>query len=153
MRAINHALTGAITGLVVAEPSFALSLAFISHFAQDVVPHYDLPGDEQTRLRASQFVPQLIIDALLCLGLVLVIVLARPRQWVAGCICAFLATSPDLMWIRKMVQVCRRGEEPSDEYWWERFHAWVQWSTGPNLWWVEVFWFVVGGVVLWQLLI
>ena len=38
MTATNHALTGAIIGLVIGEPVLAIALAFASHFICDALP-------------------------------------------------------------------------------------------------------------------
>lgn len=151
MRAFNHALSGALVGLTVAEPLLAAPLAFLSHFAQDAVPHYDLPGTEKARLTAPQFTTQLVLDAGLCLLLVAALALARPERWLQACICAFLAASPDLMWLPKF-KAAQKGRERGNRYWWERFHSRVQWKTGPQLWWVEVAWCLAGLYVAWRLL-
>jgi hypothetical protein len=47
----NHALTGALIGLSVANPVLALPLAFVSHLLQDTVPHYDPAEPDMAKLR------------------------------------------------------------------------------------------------------
>jgi len=152
MLAINHAFSGALLGLTVGEPWVAVPLAFLSHFAQDAVPHYDLPGDETARLRHTSFARQLVVDAVLCGILVLILALIRPKHWISAAICAFLATSPDLMWIRKFWQTRFKACESTNIFPWERFHTKIQWRTGRGLWWVEAMWFVGGSFLLWLLL-
>lgn len=141
MTAPNHALTGALIGLSVAEPVLALPLAVLSHFALDAIPHYDVPRSASHQ----RFSRQLGIEAALCGVIVLCLVVTQPRHWIAAAVGAFLATSPDLLWIPKFL----KKEEmvpvkPTDNWFW-RFHAWVQWRTGPQFWLVELVWFVITG--------
>ena len=142
MTAPNHALTGALIGLTVSDPALAMPLAFLSHFACDAIPHYDPPAqDTVTRMRSSRFVrEQLLGGAALCLLLVIWLAIARPHHWLLAAVCAFLAASPDLFWIPRFVHVQRTGKDQPPRSWFLRFHAWIQWRTGPGFWWVEVLW-------------
>ena len=45
MTVTNHVLAGALIGLVVKEPAFALVLAFCSHFVLDSLPHFGYKGN------------------------------------------------------------------------------------------------------------
>lgn len=148
MLAINHALGGAIIGLSVSNPALAVPLAFVSHFALDSLPHFDPPGDEKTRLNSKAFRIQLLCDAFLCFVLVLCLAISRPVDWVLSAICAFIATTPDLLWIPMFIKVKYRGQEPTKDNWFYKFHHAIQWKTGPGLWWVEALWFVSAGTVV-----
>jgi hypothetical protein len=150
----NHALTGALIGLTVANPALALPLAFLSHFVCDAIPHYDPPElDNVKRLKSKRFVYEfLVVGALLCFALVVLLALARPQHWVQAAAGAFLATSPDLFWIPKFLQVRKTGQETALHNPFLRFHAFVQWKTGPRLIWVEAVWFVAFSVLLWNYL-
>jgi len=152
VRAINHALTGAVIGLTVGQPLIALPLAFLSHFAQDAIPHHDFDGDEAARITSQAFMPLLLADVLLCMALVGVLGLLQPEQWFVAVIAAFLATSPDLMWLRMFLLARRHRPIAYTARWWERFHVRVQWRTGPALWVVEAAWLAVGSVLLWNLM-
>lgn len=147
MTAPNHALTGAIIGLTVTDPYVAMPLAFLSHFACDAIPHYDPPGDNnQERLGSKRFImEQLVAGAILCFLLVVCLALTRPQHWVAAAVCAFLAASPDLFWIPRFVHRLRTGQDKPPKWWLLKFHARIQWKTGPSLWWVEAIWFVLCG--------
>ncbi len=150
MTAPNHALTGAVIGLAVANPLAAAGLAFLSHFMCDAIPHYDPPGpDGVARLSSRRFLYEfLVVGAVLCLGIVLLLAVARPQHWFTAALCAFLATSPDLFWIPRFIQARSKGTERPTRNWFLRLHAWVQWKTGEKLIWVEAVWFFVFGTLL-----
>jgi len=150
MTAPNHALTGAVIGLVVSNPALALPLAFLSHFACDAIPHYDSPGEDgPRRFNSKRFVYEfLVIGAALCLAIVLLLAVARPRHWLVAAICAFLAASPDLFWIPRFLYARRTYTEKLQWNWFLQFHSWVQWKTGPKLIWLELVWFVGFSAIL-----
>ncbi len=150
MTAPNHALTGALIGLTITNPWLALTLAFLSHFVCDAVPHYDPPAaNDVQRIRSKRFVlQQVVVGAGLCVALVLGLALARPERWLPAASCAFIATSPDLFWLPRFVQIRRTRKEVAHWNWFWRFHAWVQWRTGPRFIWVEAVWFAGAGALL-----
>jgi hypothetical protein len=141
--ATNHALTGAILGLSIGHP-VALPLAFASHFVLDAIPHY---GDDNKRLASSSFVIQLFIDAAFCGLLVLVLALSGPIDWLLAASCAFLAASPDFMWIPKFLHARRGNKEAKSHNAVIRFHTWIQWFQKPIGAVVEVAW-LAGAVLL-----
>ncbi|HSX05202.1 MAG TPA: hypothetical protein VLF69_01920 [Candidatus Saccharimonadales bacterium] len=145
MTAPNHALTGAVIGLSVANPWLALPLAFLSHFACDAIPHYDPPGNDKVkRIGSREFLRDfLVIGAVLCFLLVLCLTLARPEHWLQAAICAFLAASPDLFWIPRFLHIRRTGKDKPLRSWFLRFHVFIQWKTGPRLIWLELAWAAV----------
>lgn len=137
MTATNHALTGAIIGLTVQQPLLALSLALLSHFVLDSTPHYT---DSKLKITSSAFNKMLIVDIMLCLLLALFLTIARPEHWFLACWCAFLATSPDLMWLPHYARA-RMGKawhEPT--YALARLHAGIQRYTNPRGWILEAAW-------------
>jgi hypothetical protein len=146
----NHALTGAAIGLSVGNPLLAGTLAFVSHFVCDAIPHYDMDElDMARRIGSRQFiVTYLMIPALLCLLVVVCLAAARPERWLTAAVCAFLATSPDLFWLPRFIHVKRTHVDPPLRNWFLRFHDRIQWKTGPHLIWVEAVWFVVFGAIL-----
>lgn len=142
MTAPNHALTGALIGLSVAEPWVALPLALVSHLACDAIPHYD-PAEQDIakRISARSFiVQQLVLGAGLCGLVVLALIIARPHGWLTAGVCAFLATSPDMLWIPRFLSANRTGVDRPPTNWFLRFHQNIQWKTGPQWWWTEVLW-------------
>jgi hypothetical protein len=128
MMATNHALTGAAIGLTVSTPAAALPLAVVSHFALDAVPHY---GSSRESIHTVRFRNLLLVDALLCLCLVIILVLVHPRHWLVAVTCAFLATSPDFMWVGKFLRA-RHGQIASPmRNLAMRFHGKIQWFQRP----------------------
>src|SRR6185312_15169785 len=95
MRAINHALTGSLIGLIIGEPAIAVPAAVASHFILDAIPHYDeVPAKPTLKmkeqwLRTAKFRRLLYADALLCLGLVALLAARAPAHWLLASICAF----------------------------------------------------------------
>lgn len=143
MIATNHALTGALIGLSIGHP-VALPLAFASHFVLDAIPHY---GDDNKRIANSSFVIQLLIDAAFCGLLVLILALNGPANWLLAVSCAFLAASPDFMWIPKFLHARRGKNEIKSRNLAIRFHTWIQWFQKPVGAVVEVVW-LVGAVLI-----
>ena len=136
MTATNHALTGALIGLSLANP-IALLLAVASHFALDALPHYT---DESLKLESRAFAIMLVVDAMLCFGLVIVLVLASPPGWQWGVASAFLATSPDFMWVPKYIRARAGQPEPVLKNKLMLFHHHIQWFARPIGAFVEIAW-------------
>lgn len=146
MMAINHALTGALIGLSLDQPALALSLAFVSHFALDAVPHYDPPGDPLNRMRSKRFLwEQLIINGVLCVALVVVLAATHPGHWLQAAISAFLAASPDLLWLPKFVMAKRQNKLRANDNWFYKMHHALQWCTGTWGLWIELPWLALTG--------
>jgi len=138
MTATNHALTGALIGLLVGEPLIALPAAFASHFACDILPHYGSATPEKT-IKTKGFRDYLVVEAILCALLVGVLAAARPEHWLLAAFCAFLATSPDFFWINKYIKTrAGRTWRPSA---FSRFAVGIQWFQRPIGAVVEVVWF------------
>lgn len=125
MTATNHALTGASIGLWIANPLLALPLAFLSHFALDALPHFAskrwLPEDSR------RFVYYLAAEAGVCAAIVLSLVVLQPQNWFWAALCAFVATSPDFMWVQSFLASQRKAAAPKRKHWVVKFHSWVQW--------------------------
>lgn len=147
MTATNHALAGAALGLVVQQPLLALPLAFLSHFVLDALPHY---GPGKNDIGSSVFRWRLVADAALCVLLVLLLAVFHPTGWLVAAVCAFVATSPDLMWLRnfRREQAGKEGPKISERAIVVRFHAFIQWFERPIGAFVEVAWFASGIAVL-----
>lgn len=146
MTATNHALTGAVIGLVVGQPLIAVPAALVSHFVCDALPHYKFNLPDSVLLRTKGFRDYLIVDASLCVLLVALLALFHPQHWLLAAVCAFIATSPDLLWINKYLKT-RRGQH------WKRsaihkFAGGIQWFQRPIGILVEVAWFVAAVIIL-----
>jgi len=134
--ATNHALTGAVIGMVVSNPWIAVPTALVSHFVCDAIPHFGM-GKEFIRTKA--FRNFLIFDAALCIVLVLFLGMVQPAYWMLAAVCAFVATSPDLLWIplyKKSLQ--GKGYTFTGFY---KFAADIQWFERPIGGIVELLWF------------
>ncbi len=133
MTATNHAMTGAVIGLVVASPA-AVVLALLSHYVLDAIPHYGSAEPENKRLKSTFFRNYLIVEAGVCFLIVLILLLRQPMHWQLAAICAFAAAAPDLLSYKRYVTV-RAGKvwKPSAYY---RFAHNIQWFERP-----------IGGVV------
>jgi hypothetical protein len=102
MTATNHAVTGAVLGLALGNPLIALPIAFVSHYALDILPHFG-NSDNPNFIKSKFFRNFLILDASVCVLLVLALGVVKPEHWVLASICAFVATSPDLALIPRFI--------------------------------------------------
>lgn len=86
-----------------------------------------------------------MIDALLCLSVVLALYTRQPNHWLVAAFCAFLATTPDMWSIRFFIRY-NKGEayKPGRI---RRFSQAIQWFERPIGALVEVAWFA-GSVLL-----
>lgn len=142
MRAINHALTGALIGLSVSQPAIAMPAAVISHFICDSIPHY---GEDLTVMPAEQWLKTrkfrliLYADAFLCFGLVVLLMVKQPAHWWLPAACAFLAAGPDLLSFNRFARIT------ADKTWrpsaFSKFATGIQWFERPIGVAVEVAWF------------
>jgi len=150
MTAPNHALTGALIGLGVGNPWIALPAAFLSHFVCDAIPHYDPKQRDLAKLfRSYRFVVEfLLIGAGLCFLIVLLLALYRPHAWLQAAVCAFLAASPDLLWLPRFLKTRHTGKDKVPDGWFFQMHDKIQWKTGPKLFWFEVVWFLGAGTLV-----
>lgn len=146
MRAVNHALTGAAIGLTVSPAAIALPLALLSHFALDAIPHHD----DKKLHRQPHFNIILLIDAILCYFLVVWLFVGSRDGWVVPAVAAFLATSPDFMWVGHWRQGLHEEKKMSN--WLMKFHSTVQWSQTPRGGFIEVVWSVVFVLIIAKLL-
>jgi hypothetical protein len=153
MRAINHALTGAVIGFVVSDAVLAVPLALASHFVCDAIPHYDAAVQHASKAawaRTKKFKYLLVSDVLLSTVLILVLALLRPEHWLLAAACAFIATAPDFLWIGRYRAALSNQSHKDSRF--SRFAADIQWFERPIGAVVEVAWFVAGTFLLWPFL-
>lgn len=146
MTATNHALAGATLGLLVQNPLVALPVAFLSHFVLDAIPHY---GPGRNNIGDKSFARMLSVDALLCLLLVTALFLLHPMNWALAAACAFVATTPDLMWVTNFLRARRGKTQPAIHRrpFIVRMHAKIQWFEKPVGALTEIAWFA-GAITL-----
>lgn len=142
MTATNHALTGALIGLTISNPWLAVPAALLSHVICDMIPHF---GMGEAWIKQKSFRLYLLGDALLCIVLVGLMAITAPAGWLLAVVCAFVATSPDLLWIRKFM--LRQQRKPFHETGLERFLVKIQWFEKPSGLIVELAW-ATGTIVL-----
>ena len=97
MTATGHALVGAAIGSQIGSPLIAIPIAFLSHFACDKVPHWDVMTDKNKSQNLIIF--ESIIDVFVSIGLVWLIFLyfLHADSPVNIFLCAFSAQLPDWM--------------------------------------------------------
>ncbi|MGZ6004983.1 MAG: hypothetical protein ACXWLH_02425 [Candidatus Saccharimonadales bacterium] len=127
MTATNHAMTGALIGLTLHQPWFAVPAAFASHYVLDAIPH----ADGFFKVKSLAFRRYLLIEALLCAVLVAVLAFYQPAYWWLAAVCAFAAASPDFMWIKAFILQQRGRVKPQPKLWLVKLHGKVQWFAKP----------------------
>jgi hypothetical protein len=146
MTATNHALTGAIIGLLVVNPWAAIPLAIGSHFVCDAIPHFDTNTPNKIWLKSKTFHIVLLADFLLCVTLVLILATSHTQHWLIASISAFFATSPDLIWINQY-RLVKAGRVWHPNLY-SRFGGRIQWFQRPIGSVVEIAWFVGAVTIL-----
>lgn len=149
MTGFNHGLTGAVIALTVKNPAAAVPLAFLSHFAQDAIPHHNYFANETEISHFSRkFNIALICDFLLSLVLMVLLAVMFPtHKWLIwGCMAA--AAVPDLMWGYYFLYVEHINKQKPKFDPIARFHKFVEWSETKEGIWVEILWFVIMWVII-----
>lgn len=146
MRAINHALTGALIGLVVREPAVAIPAALVSHVICDMIPHHGSQSTDNKALRSKLFLNTLFLDALLCFSLVILLFMQQPGGWLLAVVCAFVAASPDFLFINRfLLAKAHKSWRPTRLV---KFLCDIQWFQRPLGAVVEIAWFAAGTLLL-----
>lgn len=142
MQAINHTLTATIIALTVRNPEVVAPVALASHFALDMVPHYEnVPPWRGGSKRLYNDI--IYIDALTTLAaFVLSLVVWPTHAWIIA-LAVFLAISPDTFW------AFQRRIRP--ETWLGRYLKWhkaIQWSESNRGIVMEALWLVAAVAIL-----
>lgn len=138
-------MTGAVIALTIKQPAIAIPLSFLSHFAQDLVPHWDYGiKKDGTKLNNSdywRFAFYLLLD--FCFAIFLMSVLAHlfpSQKWLIWS-CMIAAAAPDLMWAYYHVYLGYKKREVNlDPV--AKMHQAIQWSQTTLGGLAEVAWFV-----------
>lgn len=126
MTATNHGLSGAVIAIVLQKyPTVAIAIAPFSHILLDAIPHFGMPESE---LRTKRFFRRLGLDAALAVASTLYIAWSWPHIALLVVACAFLAASPDLMWIYYQYA----GRKYKSKHLIPKFHSWIQWSQSNH---------------------
>ena len=139
MTGLNHAVTGALVAAAINKPAIALPAALLSHFATDVIPHWNY--ELKPHIARRQVV--MFADLVLSLALLLILGLtvdANPYLVIAGGLIAIL---PDTMWLRFFItgRPSIHGSPKRLINRLRRFHHWIQWNETSWGFFVELAWF------------
>lgn len=131
MISLNHVLTGTAIGLAVKQPALAVPLALASHFVLDAIPHYvyGRPGEKR-------FLYTWIADALASIAALGLIAWSAPQFALATILAGMAAELPDALWVYYYA-----AGKP--EWWFFRFHKWIQWSETEQGLWYELGYLVI----------
>lgn len=120
MTGVNHALTGSLIGGVISQPLLAIPLAFASHFALDAVPHFGQdPGKRDWKFKSV-----LVFDGI---ALTIGAVIALMTENYFPALTAFIAISPDFVWISRYVFREKWGKvDPGPKNKFSQWHSSIQ---------------------------
>ena len=110
MTAASHALIGTMIALKVTNPWLAIGLSFASHFAADLVPHWDIGTHRREKTR-PELQKEAVIDVLVgfILSFLLYIFLFRqdtafvPGSYLFVFLCIIAAQAPDWLMAPKII--------------------------------------------------
>lgn len=145
MTIFNHGITGAIIALKIKNPLLAVPLSFVSHFAQDLVPHHDyFAGKNDERLFSRKFTIMLILDCLASLSLLITLLILFPaHRWlILACMAA--ATCPDTAqsYYYLYLERIKKKKYTFDPL--SKFHYSLQWSESSWGGLIEIAWAITG---------
>lgn len=80
--------------------------------------------------------------------IVLILAITHPAHWLLASVCAFTATTPDLLFIPRYVHALKTGHDPWKQNWFWRFHYRIQWFQEPIGALVEVAWAAAAIILL-----
>jgi len=144
MTATNHALTGAAIAILVKRPELAVPAAFLSHFAIDLVPHFNA-----RKLPKRWILPFIGVDLTLgnLLAVLLPLLLVTSASAWSIFFCMVAAMSPDYVWCWRYFQVRDSDKTFAGSMsWFSIFHMRIQWSDSLEGGFVELVWL---GFVIW----
>lgn len=159
MTATAHALTGAVISLAVKQPWLSLPLAFASHFAADLLPHYNPPNltkkhfvsyaaSWSAKMRMTSFRLIFTTDMLLLILALIFIPFTGQSSTVVSPFtifgCMVLAISPDFVGgFSYLFSLFRPGKAKKNTDWFTRLHVAIQWKEFPAGIWIEGIWLVL----------
>lgn len=138
-------MTGAVLALVIKNPAIAVPLSFISHFAQDLVPHFDFfAGPKNEHLFKRKFNVSLTTDFLLSISLMVTLAILFPaHKWLIWA-CMVAAACPDLAqaYYHLYIERIKKQQPKYDRL--SALHYKLQWSATPKGAIVEITWAISG---------
>lgn len=144
----NHGITGAAIALTIKNPLLAVPLSFISHYFQDLIPHWDYgvsrQADKKGVFFTKKFNMSLLGDFILSVTLMIVLAILFPtHKWLIWA-CMVAAASPDLVWAyyRLYREHIKKQTPRYDPF--SNLHRKIQWSQTPFGGLVEIAWAITG---------
>ena len=134
MTTTNHAITGALIATVVKQPYLAIPLAFASHFVCDLIPHFELKWE----FNSKKMWVRLAADGLAALAVAVFLVYSGVRNPFLLAVSGFAAMSPDLAWLYYGINKDRAKD------WLSRQHARFNWWQKPAGIVIEIAWLIAG---------
>lgn len=126
MTATNHFLIGVGISLIVKQPVLAVPLAFASHLVADALPHFG------GRLPVARLKYIWLLDAIV-LSFALISVWHNLGFY--SVLVGFVATSPDLVWVYKLLIEEKFGKLPRrPKKGFNKFHSDIQKYEKPYNW-------------------
>ncbi len=133
----NHFATGALIAYAIKQPYLAFPLAFGSHFALDVLPHYGVPKIKSLTgiLTRPSFIAMETLDLL---GIITIIILLKNQPYLM--LGGLIAASPHAVWFYRLLKHKSNAEAKQNPL--THFHARIQW--GEREWGIviEILYFV-----------
>ena len=148
MTGFNHGVTGAVIALSVKHPALAVPLAFLSHFACDLIPHFAFPKKDHFTRKFNIVIASDFLFAVLLM--VILAVLFPAHKWLIWA-CMVAAASPDLMWAYHRLYVEHLKKRPAKLGLVGRFHSKIQWSQTLTGALGEGVWFLIMGAIILKL--
>jgi hypothetical protein len=141
----NHGITGAVIALTIKNPVLAVPLSFVSHFAQDLLPHHDyFAGPNDQHLFSRKFNAMLVVDFLLSVSLVVALAILFPAHRWLIIICMIAAACPDLTqsYYHLYLSRIKKRKPKIDRL--SKFHYSLQWAESSWGGLVEIAWATTG---------
>jgi hypothetical protein len=143
MTGFNHGMTGAVIALAVKEPELAVPLAFLSHFACDVIPHWDYgAAGDPGKLFTHKFNRALLWDFISGVTAMVIMGLLFPSdKWLIWA-CMIAAAIPDLtsLYYRFYIERLKKGKQKPFFPFFAKFHHAIQ-HEFKHGYYVEIAWF------------
>ncbi|MCA9342544.1 hypothetical protein KC950_00825 [Candidatus Saccharibacteria bacterium] len=147
MTATNHALTGAVIAATVVNPALGLTLAFLSHFALDALPHFG--AHTVASVKSKEFRYILTTDGIVLTAFLVIVGFAGYKvgyDWWLLPLGGLLAAIPDIMWLSHYKADLSGADKEWDII--RKFHKTIQQWERSWGWIVEMVWFVVFTIIL-----
>lgn len=141
MTGLNHAVTGALVATAIADPLIALPAALLSHFAIDMLPHWDYyratTSDSKRWLNGA-----IDLTVSICVLIILALTVNAPAWLII--VGGLLGILPDAMWISYLIwrSPSIKGNPKSPINLIRRAHMRIQWLETPGLYglFAEIIW-------------